>query len=124
MKKMMGIFLITGLFFSCKAQVLPPEEQIISLRDQDGTPLVENAYYKDVENDFQPLIGTWKYTNGNELFKITIKKKAHRYATGFKNYYEDVIYGEYKYIDANGTVLINSLGDINNSNMQAYEHLI
>ena len=31
-------------------------------------------YMKDVQNFFQPYIGTWKYIDGNNEFRVTLSK--------------------------------------------------
>ncbi|WP_418513394.1 DUF6705 family protein [Corallibacter sp.] len=106
---------------SCKAQ-----SPVISIYDDLKVPRQQNAYYKDTDNDFDRFIGTWKYTNGQEEFTIVLNKKLLDYHTNYKNisYYEDVIYGEFRYVDLNGVELVNTLSNIDNNYTNVSEHLI
>ena len=93
---------------SCKAQA-----PIVPLYFGEGYATTENVYYKDTNNDFDKFIGTWKHTNGNEELTLSLKKKTlvsrtHNNVT----YYTDYIYGEYKYIDTGGNILVNTLPNI------------
>ena len=36
-------------------------------------------YYKDVDNNFDPFIGEWKWENGNRFFTIQLKKLVNLY---------------------------------------------
>ncbi|MCO6147542.1 DUF6705 family protein [Flavobacterium sp. NRK1] len=100
MKKV--LFIIILLSFGSKAQTIK------SLYD-DKYAAVDGAYYKDTHNDFDNFTGTWKYTSGTTSLTITLQKKAMvPNDFGSKNIFEDVIIGEYKYIE-NGIVKINTL---------------
>ncbi|WP_452218486.1 DUF6705 family protein [Lacinutrix undariae] len=74
-----------------------------------------NAYYKDLNNDLDPFIGTWVYTpemqslNGETFIKIVLYKKT-MYFDG--EYYVDLLVGEYQYVK-NGVEQINTLANIN-----------
>jgi hypothetical protein len=41
-----------------------------------------------------------------------------------KTFYEDILYGEYRYVDENGIELINTLAQINNPSIDVFDHLI
>jgi hypothetical protein len=103
MKNILTIFSIFFLF-SCKAQttIVPLNNAYV------GIP--PNAYFKDTNNDYDKLIGTWKFTIGTKSFTIILDKSIHE---PFPGYYEDVIYGEYKYVDASGSSLVNTLPFMN-----------
>lgn len=88
---------------SCKAQV-------INIKDDDGSGIT-NAYYKDIDNILNPFEGTWVYSNGDTTLKIVLLKKINQYNT---QYYEDLIIGEYQYIE-NGVEKVNTLSTINNN---------
>lgn len=119
---MKKIIITTITFFtliSCKAQVLP----LYNSNDNFNT---DGAYYKDIDGDLTKLVGTWKYTNGSEVFKIILHFKEHDLTNlGSRDisYYEDELYGEYQYINSNGTEIINSLNNIN-AYTNIFEHLI
>jgi hypothetical protein len=95
------LILFSVLFaFSCKAQttIVPLNNAYV------GIP--PNAYFKDTNNDYYKFIGTWKFTQGNESFTLVLDESIHEIMRG---YFKDILYGEYEYIDATGTTLINTL---------------
>jgi hypothetical protein len=67
-----------------------------------------NYYKKDLNNLLDPFQGTYIYTNGNNSFKIVLKKMIKQ-SVGL--HYEDLIIGEYQYI-VNGVEKINTLSNI------------
>ena len=103
MKHIIIILITTISFFNCKAQ-----SPILSI-DELGRNNLNNAYYKDLNNELNPFEGTWLYANGNTSLKIVLVKKP-MYFNG--KYYEDLIIGEYQYIE-NGVEKINTLADLN-----------
>ena len=115
------ILLITFTSLSCKAQI-----PIISLFNGTKVPRIENAYYKDINNDFDAFIGTWKYTTGNEDFTIILDKKLLDFYTyyGNQSFYTDYMFGEFKYIDVSGNTLVNTIPNISNTNLDISEHQI
>jgi hypothetical protein len=101
MKTLLKIILLI-LFVSCKAQTLTPLYN-------DGTSpndgIHPNRYYKDVDNDFGPYVGTWKSEIGNTSLTIIFNKVIN---DDFGNGdYFDLLVGEYKYVE-NGVTLVNS----------------
>lgn len=69
----------------------------------------DGYYMKDLNNLLNPFEGTYLYTNGNTSFKIVLVKKVQQYNG---RYYEDLIIGEYQYIE-NGIEKVNTLPEIN-----------
>ena len=104
------------LIYSCKAQtpILPAYEH--------GAHDVNGAYYKDIDNQLDPYVGTWLYTNRTTSLKVTFQKKLHHYKS-YRNYYEDLLIGEYQYIE-NGVQIINTLPLLSNLTMNPWEHNI
>lgn len=99
------LLLILVPFWSCKAQ-----SPIKSL--YNDYPGVTGAYYKDIDNDLDKFIGTWKYTSGTTSLTITLQKKIMQpFNDNNVHYYEDIIIGEYKYIE-NGVEKINTLSQL------------
>ena len=94
--------LITITAFSCKSQIIPQNNAYVDIP--------QGAYIKDTQNFLDNFVGTWQYQNGNEQFTITFAKELHHKYT---SWYEDILYGEYKYIDVNGNTIINTLPNIN-----------
>jgi hypothetical protein len=101
MKKIL-IYLTILIAFSCKSQIISQNNAYVDIPN--------NAYIKDTENFLDNFVGTWHYQNGNEQFTITLNKIIH---FKYSSWYEDILIGEYKYIDTNGTTLVNTLSDIN-----------
>ncbi|WP_317048573.1 DUF6705 family protein, partial [Chryseobacterium sp. HMWF035] len=100
MKNTILLILLFGII-SCKAQIIPMKN--------DYTEIPDNAYFKDTDNFLDNFLGTWKYQNGNEELTIILKKKLKYDYEGF---YEDILYGEYKYVNTSGQILINTLDKI------------
>lgn len=84
------------------------QTQIVDLLDDDGSA-VTGTYYRDTNNLLNPFEGTYIYTNGTTSFKIVLVKKVQQYNS---RYYEDLIIGEYQYIE-NGVERVNTLSQIN-----------
>ena len=95
------------------------QSPIIDLLDDDGNKIV-NAYYKDINNLLNPFEGTFVYTNGSTQLKIKLVKKVQQFNG---RYYEDLIIGEYQYIE-NGTEIVNTLDDINLTYINQHQHNI
>ncbi|AWH85615.1 hypothetical protein HYN59_11070 [Flavobacterium album] len=106
------ILIISAIFaLSCKAQT-----PVKSLYEDNMD--IPGAYYKDSFNDLNNFVGTWKYTNGTTSLTITLQKKEMQsFDNGNIQYYEDVLIGEYKYIE-NGVEKISTLSSLtfNSSN--------
>ncbi|MBN9282824.1 MULTISPECIES: DUF6705 family protein [unclassified Flavobacterium] len=102
MKNILTIIILSFLF-SCKAQTIVPLASDSDMTYKSGT------YNKDVDNDFDKYVGTWKYQQGNTSLKIIFKKITFdHFVTEYKNYYQDILVGEYQYIE-NGIEKVNTL---------------
>lgn len=114
---MKKITLLSFLFIclGCKAQfnIIPR---------YDGTQSygkIKNAYYKDVDNQLNPYVGTWLFANGTDTLKIILKKKEY---LKIGDCYSDFIVGGYQYIE-NGTEKLNCLNEIfDNSIIFAHDY--
>jgi len=117
---MKNIYLIVAailLFTNCKAQT-PVKSLSTDSKDIWG------AYYKDTYNDLDRYVGTWKYTNGLTSLTITLQKKTmQHYEDDYDSYYEDVLIGEYKYIE-NGVEKVNTLPLLVGNSTNTYKHNI
>lgn len=96
MRNLLFIFCLS--FFACKSQ------QIIPLETK-GFP-IENTYYKDLNNELDPYIGTWKGVFNDKIFIITFSKYKNYNSTG--NYYKDRLAGKYRMLDASGNQLYST----------------
>lgn len=95
--------IITLLAITCRAQ-----NPVIDISESElGQP--DGYYVKDINNLLNPFEGTYLYTNGTTSFKIILVKKVQQYNG---RYYEDLIIGEYQYIE-NGIEKVNTLIEIN-----------
>lgn len=72
-----------------------------------------NIYYKDLTNFQNQFEGTWIYQQGLTYLEVQFRKKQMMsLRPGINQYYADVLVGEYKYVDANGVVKVNSLSNL------------
>lgn len=97
MKNIVIILISIFSFLSCKAQITP-------IYNEEDVPSYTNTYFKDVDNDFDPYVGRWKWEDGNNSLEIIFNKVLHR-ETGNGDFSDDLV-GEYKYIE-NGVVLVD-----------------
>ncbi len=104
MKNIVNLIII---FFaiSCKAQ-----NPIIDISEDDGSYEINNAYYKDTQNLLNLFVGTYVYNQNGRMLKIVLQKKEMSF---WFNHYEDLIIGEYQYIE-NGVEKSNTLYKFNN----------
>src|SRR5690606_3886847 len=67
----------------------------------------------DIDNDFNPYVGTWVYTNGNTSLKVIFQKKEMMQNNLGSNmqYFRDYLIGEYQYIE-NGIEKVNTLPNL------------
>jgi len=112
------LFILTFIFISCKSQ-----QQIIPLGTKGFH--IEGAYYKDLNNDLNPYIGSWKGVFEGKTFFIIFTKIKEYEPIG--KYYQDRLMGRYKMLDTNGSQLystynlsdqaakLTSLGFVNNT---------
>lgn len=115
MKQIFKILIMLTIF-SCKAQT--PIKSLF----QDNLGEITNAYYKDIDNDFDKFVGTWKYQNGNTILLIKIEKRIMRY-NSLSKVYNDFLAGEVQYIE-NGVEKLNTLSNLNNQNLGLYKNAI
>ncbi|TYB69017.1 hypothetical protein ES677_14485 [Bizionia gelidisalsuginis] len=78
---------------SCKAQ------QIVDASTfNDGNN--EAKYFKDLNNNFAPFLGTWEWQNGNQIFRVTLwKEEQVENENGNRpSFYWDQIKGHYEMV--------------------------
>ena len=114
MIKNLNILVVLLLSINCKAQ-----SPIIDIIDDDGSD-INGAYFKDINNLLNPFEGTYVYTNGNTSFKMVLVKKELQ---AYNGYYEDLIIGEYLYINE-GIEIANTLSEINTTYLNQRTHKI
>ncbi|RZJ75327.1 MAG: hypothetical protein EOO45_05935 [Flavobacterium sp.] len=99
------------ILFLLSAFQMNAQTPILSLYDNDLGD-VHGAYYKDINNKLDEFIGTWIYSKGNTSLTITLQKKLMQHTvSGNLDFYEDIIIGEYKYIE-NGVTKVNTLSQL------------
>jgi len=117
MKNILTISILLLSLVSCKAQItIVP---LFSTQDIEESP---NYYHKDVNNDLNKFVGTWKYQNGQDEFTVELQKKL-MINDNDGSYIYDMIIGEYLY-KKNGVIIINTLADINNITISGHSHNI
>lgn len=106
MKNILILFLAFSINISCKAQ------QIIDIYGPEDYGNLNGAYYKDIHGFRDQYVGTWLYTNGANSLKLVFQKRDHLLSSGRFTFYEDMLVGEYQYIE-NGVEKVNTLTQIN-----------
>jgi hypothetical protein len=101
--KILKTIIITLISISCKSQ--NPEIDI----SESKIGLPDGYYSKDLNSNLNQFEGTYLYTNGTTSFKMILVKKTEQYNG---RYYEDLIIGEYQYIE-NGIEKVNTLSQLN-----------
>ena len=114
---MKQLYLILIFFWwGCRSQ-----SPVKSLYDDEYA--IKGAYYKDKYNDLDRFIGEWKYSNGSTSLTITLQKKIEQhFIDEVYDFYEDVLVGEYMYIE-NGNIKVNTLRQLN-LNLEANQYNI
>ena len=115
MKKIL-ILVLTVVSYSCKAQLTVPMNTDYKLL------LKNNNYIKDTEGDLNKFVGTWKWidpNNPNTYMELEFFKVLHWNANNINEYYEDSIFGNYKYVQ-NGVVITNTLGQNSTDDLYNY----
>src|SRR5690554_6140478 len=85
---------------------------IVPIEEWDGRG-VSGTYYKDTNNVYNQFEGEWLWQSGNNSLRIILQKKEQVSQQIFGvSYYEDMLVGEYQYIE-NGVEKINTLANIN-----------
>lgn len=97
---------IIGLTTSCKAQ------QIYSLSASDyDTP--SNSYFKDINNELDPYIGTWKAEfQGKKIVLIVSKEIKRPYKAWNKDFFQDRLLVRYEVKDSLGNILQNTKNNL------------
>jgi hypothetical protein len=114
MKNIFIKLFIILICFSCKAQVVIPAENA-------HVEIPSGAHIKDTNNFLDNFIGTWKFTQGNKSFTIILNKTLD---ADYGNVFVDILFGEYKYVDASGTTLVNTLPLMNANYSSKLNHNI
>jgi len=114
------LLLFIFFFYNCSAQ-----NPIFAINDYSANDF-PGSYRKDTQNDFDKFLGTWKYedTRTNKSFTITLKKALQIHSRSqVYDFYEDIVFGDYKY-SAFGFEVVNTLPDLSNTSMSPYDHSI
>jgi hypothetical protein len=109
--KSLSFCILFLLVVSCKAQVAPLYEI-----DRD---LPEGTKYKDLENDLDKFVGTWRWQSNDSILimKLVMNEDVFHNDT---NQYEDYLVGEYKF-EVNGQVIQDYLPNLSNPLIQNYD---
>ncbi|TXK75152.1 DUF6705 family protein [Mesonia sp. K4-1] len=94
MKNLLYILLFIFISLSsCKAQLVVNLNTFNQVED-DG------KYFKDLDHNFDPFIGTWEYQTGNTIFRVHLwKNEMEECENGnAPSYYIDTIKGHYEIV--------------------------
>jgi hypothetical protein len=92
-------------------------QTIVDLNDR---PLnrIAGTYYQDTQYKLNQFEGTWLYDDGTHYIKLVLVKKIQ---VPVGNYFEDILIGEFQY-KLNGTEIINTLSNLNDTLPNIYFH--
>lgn len=108
MKNTILNLLLILLSVSCKAQQYP--------LDTNYRTIPTNSYIKDLNNDYNKFVGTWKTILGSKEVYIYITKQENRHITILnKSYFSDVLLIKYEIF--NNNQVIESTKNINIENV-------
>ena len=116
MKKIINILFVCAVTLSCKAQ-----NPVFDISQDRGTDNLTGAYYKDLNNNLIPFVGTYLYTSGNTSLKIVLQKKTMSSVNN--RYFHDYLIGEYRYVN-NGIEVINTLNNLSQNFSNAWNYNI
>src|SRR5690606_5257284 len=115
MKSLIIIFLIL-----VNIPFLSAQSVVIDI-NKSGVGQPAGYYRKDMNNLLNQFEGTYISTHGNKVFKVTLVKKIKQYNG---SYYQDLIIGEYQYVDGN-LYLQDTMSNLNiRYNNQYVKHAI
>lgn len=128
MKKILIIIFIVAIQNSYAQSVRPLSDA--SLHQDYGN---QKIYFKDINNNFTPFLGSWKYTSGTTTFVVSLWKET-KYAftdnnnLSFIKYYKDVIFGHYNLYEnyglPNQTLVYTSQKNIGASTTQFWDTIM
>ena len=106
MKNILIILILATFSISCKAQTVINNE---TFRDID---LPSNAYVKDINNNHDAIVGTWKWLspNGDEFELVIEETEMYPDPHPEINQFWDEVHGKYKYVE-NGIEKVNVLNN-------------
>ncbi|MEY8849926.1 DUF6705 family protein [Psychroserpens sp. XS_ASV72] len=107
------LILISILTISSKAQ-----NPVLPLKGSGA--FQENAYYKDLDNEFDKYVGTWVFQNGDTQLVLKFIQKEQIFNG---EWYQDELIGEYKYVE-NGVEIMDFLPRLTNPNINDAQHYI
>ncbi|MEM6721565.1 MAG: DUF6705 family protein [Bacteroidota bacterium] len=120
--------LIAHIFLSLAFATQLSAQTIIDIAGERENKQYENGdyYFKDLQNLFQPYLGTWKYTDGNNEFRIIIIK-----VTMFQmidneyniNYYTDGLLISYKKYENGALVFQSQIDNFPSSSIKEFGKL-
>lgn len=100
----------------------------ISIQAQEVLPLhsdkmrvSDGSYYKDLNNELNPYIGTWKGSWGDKTIFLELRKiKDPVTSKSGRTTYTDRVFGERKIITANGNVIVDRITNFDENNPEFF----
>ncbi|WP_405211434.1 DUF6705 family protein [Dokdonia sp. Asnod2-E02] len=95
-KHLSYIIAFACLVLSCKAQITP-----LWQADPDAP---DGSYFKDLDNDLDNFEGVWESDNNGTTLTLDLRK-IENIENGTFNKSEDILVGEYKYVEDGQTIM-------------------
>lgn len=118
MKSILKLFTLF-IFICCKAQtmvlenIIPIEQQVFDKNNE--IEVVENTYYKDVNDLFNKYVGVWAGNHLGNHFIFNVSKIT--YTSSRRSFKVDKLIIKYKITDASGNILANTL-DVSDNDLR------
>jgi len=114
---MKNILLILLIFTSIQAY---SQQQVYPLH-AEGDDFPNNSYFKDLDGELDPYIGVWKGNwNGKTVYLELRKVKYYLGTTPTNGTYQDMVVGERKIINSDGTISIDRISNFDEVNSEFY----
>lgn len=110
MKNIKNFKFIFVIFFFCAISC--NSQQILPLKTSDFNAST-NSYFKDLNNDLDSYLGTWKGSfQGKNVTLIVTKELKRPYESWGKNFFTDVLIAKYEIKDSTGNILQSTLNNV------------
>jgi hypothetical protein len=96
------------------------QSPIVGLEENNLPDHFDGYYFKDLNNELDKYVGTWKYTNGTTILTIQLVKREQIFSG---TWYEDELHGEYRYVE-NGLEVVNYLPRLFDPSVTVAQHTI
>ena len=110
---MKNIFLI--LLFIFTSTHIYSQQQVYPLH-AEGDDFPNNSYFKDMGGELDPYIGVWKGDWNGKTVYLELRKVKYFLGINGKGNYRDMILGERKIINSDGSISVDRISNFNELN--------